>query len=430
MREQNVQRGLESPPYQGSIVKHQGRLANRLKHFTFANYTLPMSTGGLALLLSVQPHTFPGLHTIGKFVYIFDIFIFTIITAAIIFRFVHFPGTLKKSLIHPTESLFFATSMLSISNIITCIANYGIPECGPWLVVAFRVLFWVYFAVSFCTGIAQYFLLFTAPRLKIQDMTPAWDLPIFPFMLCGTVASAGIQYQPPEQAMPMLVAGLVGQGVGFIISILMFAAYIQRMIQYGLPSPGARPGMFIAVGPPSFTILVLMGLAKNYPTAVTFFGPNETTKQTLMVMTTFIGIFLWGLSFWFFAIALIAVLVCARQLTFHLNWWAFIFPNVGFTIATIRIGEALESQGIQWVASIMSLILVATYLFVGVMHIRALVRREILWPGKDEDIHVDQRFLKMEKQDLYRLRSEETGSILSRTEEEQAEALEDRRHMD
>lgn len=412
------------------MVKHQGRLINRLKHFTWANYTLPMSTGGIALLISVQPHTFTGLHTIGKFVYIFDIFIFSVITAAIIFRFCHFPGTLKKSLTHPTESLFFATSLLSLSNIITCIAHYGIPECGPWLIVVYRILFWIYFAITFISGIAQYFLLFSDPRLKIQDMTPAWDLPIFPFMLCGTVASAGIKYQPPEHAMPMLVAGLVGQGVGFIISILMYAAYIRRMIQYGLPSPSSRPGMFIAVGPPSFTVLALIGLAKNFPTTATYFGPVESTKQILTVISTFIGVFLWGLSLWFFTITLLAILACARELTFHLNWWAFIFPNVGFTIATINIGAAFDSKGIQWVASLMSVTLVATYLFVGVMHVRALMQRQILWPGKDEDVHTDQRLLKREKEDLYRRRSvEETGSMLSRTEVEQAGVLEDLRYM-
>lgn len=254
---------------------------------------------------------------------------------------------------------------------------------------------------------------------------------MFPFMLSGTIASAGIQYQSPTQAMSMLVAGLLAQGVGFIVSILMFAAYIRRMIQYGLPSPSARPGMFISVGPPSFTILVIVGLARNYPKDVNYFGSNELTKQVLLIMSTFTGIFLWGLSFWFFAISLIAVLVCTRQLNFHLNWWAFIFPNVGFTIATIDIGEVLQSEGIQWVGSAMSVILVGVYLFIGSNHIRALVNKDILWPGKDEDVHVDQRLLKREKEEIYRRRSmEETGSMLSRTEEEQAEALEDMRHME
>ena len=69
---------------------------------------------------------------------------------------------------------------------------------------------------------------------------------------------------------------------------------------------------------------------------------------------------------------------------FHLVWYAFIFPNTGFTIAVIDIGEQLSSQRIQWVGSIMSILLVGTWLFVIVMHIRAVWKKDIMMPGKDE----------------------------------------------
>lgn len=61
------------------------------------------------------------------------------------------------------------------------------------------------------------------------------------------------------------------------------------------------------------------------------------------------------------------------------------FPNVGFTIATINIGNALMSEGILWVGSAMTILLVVIYLFVGASHVRAVYKGHILWPGKDED---------------------------------------------
>jgi hypothetical protein len=60
-----------------------------------------------------------------------------------------------------------------------------------------------------------------------------------------------------------------------------------------------------------------------------------------------------------------------------------VFPNVGFTIATINIGKSLQSEGIKWVGSIMTILVVITYLFVGVYHVKAF----ICWPGKDEDTY-------------------------------------------
>jgi tellurite resistance protein TehA-like permease len=41
---------------------------------------------------------------------------------------------------------------------------------------------------------------------------------------------------------------------------------------------------------------------------------------------------------------------------------ALIFPNVGFTLSTIYLGEELESEGILWVSVAMTILLVAFWL--------------------------------------------------------------------
>lgn len=379
-----------------------------------------MSTGGMALLLSpdVQPHSFPGLKTIGKVVYVFDLVCFSLVTCAITYRFLRWRGTFTASLTHPTESLFAATALLSLASIIAAMAHYGISSIGlpgaSWLVVVYRVLFWIYFAISFIWAIGAYTLLFTSPALKIQDMTPAWDLPIFPFMLSGTIAASGSHYQPAYQAVPMIVAGLTAQGLGFIMSILMYASYIRRMVQYGFPHVAARPAMFIAVGPPSFTTLALLGLANDWPrTYINYFGDKipyahsddflDSQQQQLIaiqilrVMATMSAVFMWSLSAWFFAIAVIANLRGMREMTFKLNWWAFVFPNVGFTIATISIGKVFQSEGVEWVGSIMTIGIISIWLFVAVNHIWAVWKKNVLWEGKDEDIYMQVGAAKTEK---------------------------------
>ena len=47
-------------------------------------------------------------------------------------------------------------------------------------------------------------------------------------------------------------------------------------------------------------------------------------------------------------------------LTFFL---AYIFPNVGFTLSTIFIGNQLESNAIQWVSAIMTALVTAAWVF-------------------------------------------------------------------
>ena len=368
---------------------------SRIEHFTWAWFCLPMSTGALALLLSpqTQPHTFPGLLIIGKIVYIFTIILFTFVTMLIIYRFLRYK-TLVASLTHPTESLFAATALLSIASLTAGLAHYAIPATGTWLVTAYRVIFWIYFTVSFIWAVFAYVLLFTSPALKISDMTPAWDLPIFPFFLSGTIASTGAKYQGAD-AGSMIIAGLTAQGLGFIMSILMYASYVRRMVQFGFPGAAARPAMFIAVGPPSFTALAILGMAESWQQYIGI--EQKVLGDMLKVMATVVAIFIWSLSLWFFCIAVVACLLAAREMKFRLNWWAFVFPNVGFVIATISIGKALKSQGILWVGSVMTTGLVGVWLFVAVCHVRALWWKDILWPGKDEDVYTQVGQGKIEK---------------------------------
>jgi tellurite resistance protein TehA-like permease len=245
--------------------------------------------------------------------------------------------------------------------------------------------------VTFIIAVAQYSLLFTSAQLKLSDMTPAWDLPVFPFMLTGTIASVGAELQPPSAAVPILVAGLGAQGFGLLVSVFIYACYVLRMIQYGFPAPNSRPGMFIAVGPPAFTSLAIIGMANHYPTYHHVFGDDDITKQVLRVLATMTSIFIWFLSLWFFCIAAVANLAVRKQISFHLNWYSYIFPNVGFTITVISVGKILQSPAVMGVGSGMTVLLVIGWIAIVFNHIRAVWKGHILAEGKDEDIYVNEK---------------------------------------
>lgn len=72
-------------------------------------------------------------------------------------------------------------------------------------------------------------------------------------------------------------------------------------------------------------------------------------------------------------------------MSFTLNWWAFIFPNAGLTLATIQAGKVLKSEVINGVASALTLLLVIMWLLTAAFCLRALFLGQIMWPGKDED---------------------------------------------
>jgi tellurite resistance protein TehA-like permease len=97
------------------------------------------------------------------------------------------------------------------------------------------------------------------------------------------------------------------------------------------------------------------------------------------------GLFILLFAYWFFFITTIAIIAGIRKMTFTLNWWAFIFPNAGLTLATIQAGKVLKSEAINIIACALTILLVIMWLITSAFCIRALWQGDVMWPGKDED---------------------------------------------
>ncbi|KAI2776474.1 malic acid transport protein [Daldinia loculata] len=357
----------------------------RMHHFTWAWFTLPMSTGGLSLLIFAQTHQFPGLRQIGLFVYIVNLILFTTLTFAMLSRFFLHHGDFYKSLSHPREGFFFPTYFLSIATIITSTQRYAIPDNDTPLVWAIQLAFWAYVVITLIVAIGQYSFVFAAHNFGLQTMMPTWILPIFPIMLSGTIASVISDTQPEISAIPILIAGMSCQGLGLFVAIMMYAHMIGRLMSAGLPNREHRPGLFMNVGPPAFTALAFIGMSNGLPD--TFDREMDGFIDVHLIRTFAVigAIFLWALSLWWFGIALIAV-ICSPPKYFHLGWWAMVFPNTGFILATISISNEFGNETVKWVTTAMSICLLATYLFVLYSHVRAVIVQDIMYPGRDEDV--------------------------------------------
>lgn len=285
----------------------------RLKHFTWAWYTLTMATGGLATLISIQPHAFPGLISIGAVFYIINLIFFTGITGTMVLRFTKFPGAFKGSITHEREALFLGPFFLSVATIITGTQKYVIQAYEidhpnrAWAVTSMSVAFWLYTFFAFCLATFQYSFLFCSHTYKLTSFMPSWLLPIFPIMLSGTIASVIAADQPLAARYPIIVAGLGCQGLGFTIAILMYAHYIGRLMQVGYPDREHRGAMFIGVGPPSFTCLALLGMANALPDDLDIQGDGFIDAKMIRTLALVVALFLWVLAMWFFMIALVAV---------------------------------------------------------------------------------------------------------------------------
>jgi len=347
-----------------------------------------MSTGAIAVVLANTPNRFSGLEVIGKIFFILDLILFVLFSIAMLLRAFWFPRRFLASLHHPVEGLFFGSYWVSVSLILNCIQSYGVPSCGPWLVTTLRVLFWMYCAIVLTVAIGQYYVLFQEERLKITDAVPAWIFPIYALLVVGPMAGTMIPSQPEVQGRDMWIGAVMLQGLSWTVALMMYSMYTQRLMTSALPAPPTRPGMYVSVGPAGYTAAGLISLGNLAPDVLPddFFNVNGLSDgQFVKIVGILAGTFIIIFAFWFFCISTVAVISGIKEMHFTLNWWAFVFPNAGLTLAAIQLGKSYSSPAINGICSALTIMLVILWLIVAPAHARALWKGKIMWPGKDED---------------------------------------------
>ncbi|KAK7973888.1 hypothetical protein PG989_015736 [Apiospora arundinis] len=396
----------------------QVSIRERITHFTWCWFECTMSTGAVAELLGVQIQHPPlnradevrnlVLKLFGSWFYVLEVLLFGLFCVLITARFLIRPATLKASLHHPQESFFFGTFWVSAALILYGTQQYGVhwliklsggDEKSPswWLTIAVEAAFWIYAGGALQLVIFQYHIIFDEVRLPVaQQAMPTWILPAYPFIVLGPVAAVileddGQLLNRDEGAAPMLIGGIVFAGLGWCLAFLMYTIYFTRLINGALPEPSKRPNMFVAVGPAGYTASTLASLGMQAPKIIpaTYLGITSgvPTGDLWKAMSVPAAMFVWLVGFWFFAQAAVSTLRGARKMRFTLSWWAFIFPNAGLTMGMAQIGNSIGSRRIRnWVVPAATVVLVAVWLLVAVMNVRAVWRGDVLWPGKDEDM--------------------------------------------
>jgi ABC-type transport system involved in cytochrome c biogenesis permease subunit len=149
--------------------------------------------------------------------------------------------------------------------------QYGIPETGQWLQTVMQVCFWAYASLSVITSSGIYLILWStqsvapAPRnfqqliptrtFPIHTMTPIWIFPAYPLLLIGPFAANLIDALPDAAAAARINSIVIAlgaiciQGTGFLVSLMIYSAFIYRLMTQKLPRETTRPGMVSPASP-------------------------------------------------------------------------------------------------------------------------------------------------------------------------------------
>lgn len=246
-------------------------------------------------------------------------------------------------------------------------------------------------------------------------MTPIWIFPAYPMLMVGPLGGILSSQLSPAHSLQIIVGGTTIQGVGFLMSLMVYSAFIYRLMSQKLPKENVRPGMFVSVGPSGFTVSGLVTMASNahrcFPPD--FMGDGQLAAKIVRVVANFGCLWMWGsvfafslslslsllflfaadnslfasLALFFFFISISAhwSVIGPGRMVFTMGWYAFIFPNTSLVTATFAIGRAFDNKPILIIGCVMVFPLIMMYLFVFVMMVRAIVTYQILWPQRDED---------------------------------------------
>ena len=99
------------------------------------------------------------------------------------------------------------------------------------------------------------------------------------------------------QNLKVIVGGFTFQGIGFMVSLLIYSAFIYRLMTQKLPQESLRPGMFVSVGPAGFTVASIISMSEKMETVVPadFMRDGKMMAFVLSVVANWLCLWLWGL---------------------------------------------------------------------------------------------------------------------------------------
>ena len=224
--------------------------------------------------------------------------------------------------------------------------------------------------------------MFHLHELHLERMTAAWLLPIVPCVVAAASGALVSTVLTPDNAFITLMVSYALWGVGMSLAFIVMAIYVHRLLLHKLPDSGVIVSAFLPLGPlgqGAFGIIELSQSGRRVYPAVGFTGV-EGAGDIVFVLSTLVGLVLWGFGAWWLVHGIFSVSVRAAKsrLTHNMGFWGFIFPLGVYTSATIALGTAIPSEFFNYLSIVFLVALILLYLFVALGSIHGVVTGKLL----------------------------------------------------
>lgn len=292
-------------------------MKEKLQYFPITTFAIIMGLSGLTIVLGKFYHMqwLPEFPFKIFLFFTFALFLFFTVTYAR--KAVNHWEEVLKDFNHPIRINFF--SAFSISFILLSIAFLSY---WPFLSM---VLWWV--GVILHTVIMLHTIKFWIQQnFEIKFMNPAWFIPVVGNIL---VPVAGVEFMP--QAFSFIYFA-----IGFFFWIILFAIFLNRVIFHHQLPQKFIPTLFILIAPPAVGFIAYIRIAQSW--------------DAFAVFMLFIA--------YFFVALLISLRKSFYKIQFFISWWAFTFPLMAMTLASIVAYQVSAIAMYKYVSFFMAVIAV------------------------------------------------------------------------
>ena len=298
-------------------------MKEKLQHFPITTYSIVMGLAGLTIVLGKFYHMQWLPRIFYDILLFFTSILFLGITVIYGFKAIRHFDQVQTDFRHRIRINFF--SAISISFILLSIAF---------------MTFWPFLSIVFWwTGVILHTLLmlhtisfWIQNNFEIQFMNPAWFIPVVGNIL---VPVAGIEYMPKAFSFFYF-------SVGFFFWIILFAIFLNRAIFHHQLPQKFIPTLFILIAPPAVGFIAYIRITQSWDSFAVF----------MLFMA------------YFFVLLLLFLYKSFRKLQFFISWWAFTFPLMAITIASVVAFQVSGQAVYKYSAYILFVLAVFTVSFV------------------------------------------------------------------
>jgi tellurite resistance protein len=308
----------------------------RIQFFPITMYAIIMGLSGLTIVFGKFYHLQWLPRIFFDIMLFFTFGLFLVITVLYGLKAMKHADEVKADFQHRIRINFF--SAISISFLLLSIAFMSF---WPFLSM---ILWWLGVILH------TYFMLHTISfwiqhNFEILTMNPAWFIPVVGNIL---VPIAGVEYMP--KAFSFLYFS-----IGFFFWIVLFSIFLNRVVFHHQMPQKFIPTLFILIAPPAVGFIAYMRIAQSW--------------DAFAIFLLFIG--------YFFVILLLFLYKSFKNLTFFISWWAFTFPLMAVTIASVVAYQISNAAIYKYLAFILFGIALFTVVFVAWKTIGKIRKSEI-----------------------------------------------------